>query len=76
IPDGVLATAINDSSVVAGAFLPGNVPFLVAGVWTQADGWTMLGNEMNPTVTDINNSRQVVGYWHDQGEDFAEIWQP
>ena len=76
IPDGVLAMAINDSSVVAGDFLPGNVPFFVAGIWTQADGWTMIGNEQIPTVMDINNSRQVVGYWHDQGEDFAEIWQP
>jgi hypothetical protein len=76
IPDGVLAMAINDSSVVAGAFLPGNVPFFVAGIWTQADGWTMLGNEMDPTVTDINNSRQVVGYWHDQGQDHGTIWEP
>ena len=76
IPDGVLAMAINDSSVVAGDFLPGNVPFFVAGIWTQADGWTMIGTEQIPTVMDINNSRQVVGYWHDQGEDFAEIWQP
>ena len=37
IPDGTLANAINDSSVVAGDFLPGNVPFAVAGIWTQAD---------------------------------------
>jgi hypothetical protein len=36
----------------------------------------MIGSEMNPTITDINNSNQVVGYWHEQGEDFAEIWQP
>jgi uncharacterized membrane protein len=76
IPDGTLAMAINDSSVVAGDFLPGNVPFSVAAIWTQADGWTMIGNEMNPTVMDINNSRQVVGYWHDQGQDHGTIWEP
>jgi hypothetical protein len=76
IPNGSSATAINDSSVVAGSFVSGNVPFSVAAIWTQADGWTMLGSEMNPTITDINNSNQVVGYWHDQGEDFAVIWAP
>jgi hypothetical protein len=76
IPNGSSATAINDSSVVAGSFVSGSDPFSVAAIWTQADGWTMIGNEMNPTITDINNSNQVVGYWHEQGEDFAEIWQP
>ncbi|HSU92495.1 MAG TPA: hypothetical protein VLI43_02230 [Gemmatimonadaceae bacterium] len=76
IPDGVAAMAINDSSVVGGSFLPGNVPFFVAAIWTQADGWTMIGNEMNPTITDINNSNQVVGYWHDQGQDHGTIWEP
>jgi hypothetical protein len=76
IPNGSSAMAINDSSVVAGTFVSGSDPFSVAAIWTQANGWTMIGNEMNPTITDINNSNQVVGYWHDQGEDNAEIWQP
>jgi hypothetical protein len=76
IPDGSSATAINDSSVVAGTFVSGSDPFSVAAIWTQANGWTMIGAEMNPIVTDINNSSQVVGYWHDQGQDHGTIWEP
>jgi hypothetical protein len=76
VPDGNSANAINDSSVVAGTFRGDAHPYSVPGIWTEADGWTMIGAEMNPIVTDINNSNQVVGYGNDQGEDFATIWQP
>lgn len=76
INDGSFANAINDSSVVAGSFRGGGHPFSVPAIWTQADGWTMIGGEMNPIVTDINNSNQVVGYWSDQGEDHGTIWEP
>ena len=70
------ANVINDSGVVAGTFRGGGHPFPSAGIWTAADGWTLIAGDMNPIVTDINNSNQVVGYGHDQGEDFAAIWQP
>lgn len=70
------ANAINDSGVVAGTFRGGGHPFPSPGIWTAADGWALIGGEMAPIVTDINNSNQVVGYGHDQGEDFATIWQP
>ena len=75
IPDGVETTAINDSGVVAGLF-QGMNPFAVPAIWTQAVGWTMIGNDMNATVTAINNSDMVVGFTHDQGEDFGQLWQP
>jgi hypothetical protein len=68
--------AVNDSGVVAGSFVMGSNPFSVAGTWTQTTGWTQVGSDMNPTVTDIDNAGAVVGYFHDQGEDFAMLWQP
>jgi hypothetical protein len=76
LDEGGLAAAINDSSVVAGSFRGGGHPFFVAAIWTQTDGWTPIGGEMNPVVTDINNSNQVVGYWRDQGQDHGTIWVP
>ena len=73
--DGSDATAINDSSVVAGTFrVADNYPFPTPGIWTQANGWTQIGIEMNATITDINNSNRVVGSWHDQGRDIGVIW--
>jgi hypothetical protein len=76
IDDGSSATAINDSSVVAGTFMGGFHPFPSPGIWTQADGWTLIGGEMNPIVTDINNSNQVVGYSGFNQPDHAMIWEP
>ena len=74
---GGFETAINDSSVVAGLFIGGGHPFPVAAIWTQADGWTPIGGEINPRVTDINNSNEVVGYWATDGAGFdALLWQP
>jgi hypothetical protein len=74
---GTLETAINDSSVVAGLFIGGGHPFPVAAIWTQVDGWTPIGGEINPRVTDINNSNQVVGYWATEGAGFhALLWEP
>lgn len=73
---GTLEAAINDSSVVAGLFIGGGHPFPVAAIWTQADGWTPIGGEINPRVTDINNSNQVVGYWATEGAGFhALLWE-
>jgi hypothetical protein len=75
IPDGSTTTAVNDSGMVAGTFR-GDNPFDVPGTWTLGGGWVMVGANMNPTVTAINNPGAVVGFFHDQGEDFAELWQP
>jgi hypothetical protein len=77
VESGELETAINDSSVVAGLFRGGGHPFGVAAIWTQADGWIPIGGEINPRVTDINNSNQVVGYWASEGGGYhALIWEP
>jgi hypothetical protein len=77
IGNGGLETAINDSSVVAGLFTGGGHPFPVAAIWSQAKGWSIIGGEINPRVTDINNSNQVVGYWATEGPGFhALLWNP
>ena len=74
---GGLETAINDSSVVAGVFTAGGHLYPVAAIWSQADGWTPIGGEFNPRVTDINNSNQVVGYWAGDVPGFqALLWEP
>lgn len=73
---GESATAINDSSVVAGTFRGGGHPFPSPGIWTQANGWTVIGGEINPIVTDINNSNQVVGYGGFEQPSHATLWKP
>jgi hypothetical protein len=74
---GGLETAINDSSVVAGIFTADGHLYPVAAIWSQADGWTPIGGEFNPRVTDINNSNQVVGYWAGDVPGFhALLWEP
>lgn len=73
---GNSANAINDSSVVAGTFRGGFHPFPSPGIWTQANGWTLIGGDIAPIVTDINNSNQVVGYSGFDHPDQAILWQP
>jgi hypothetical protein len=73
IPDGIETTAINDSGVVAGLF-QGTNPFPVPALWTQSDGWTMIGIDMFATVTAISNTGHVVGFTAHNGVN-AILWR-
>jgi uncharacterized membrane protein len=79
IPGVGVASAINDSGVVAGSCVPnppGTGTTFLPCEWTSTGGWIAIGTETFAGVNDINNSNMAVGEIFEEGRSFAILWTP